>query len=353
MIGSGSRRSSRGRRRPPKRRKRRGATLGSPPPDQAAPRARKRRSPKPKQRSREPTGARGKAPKPKRHRVPWVRTPAGLRSRLAVWGGITVLFFATGYLVAAWRVFPASEETAVSLITVENVTGQSTADAAERLGGSGLVALVEEGLHHGRVRAGDVVAQVPMPGLLAAPGDTVRLVPSRGAVTREVPGLEGLPRAQAVQLLRGMGFETGVAPVVERGPPGVIRSEPPTGARVTLPATVEVFVREGETIAPDLVGRPVAAAVALLDSASLAPGAVSYLPGAPELAGIVLDQAPSAGSNLDVGSLVSFVVAGNAPDPAGAEFIEQPPPGDSIPPFGRLPPPPDTGVPPRRVVPPR
>lgn len=256
-----------------------------------------------------------------------------LRTRPARALGITAATFLLGYFVAATWLFPASgDPTDTRLVPVPDVIGAETEEAVERLAEEGLESEIGSRLPHPRAPVGQVLAQHPLGGQVARPDDTVTLAVSAGPATRQVPELEGLAAVQAVELLRGMGFDVELRREEAGGRGGVLGSRPEPGARLTLPATVEVRVAEGAAIVevPELRGRHVDDVETILEEAGLQLGALRYRPDASEAPGRVSSQSPPAGFSVRGGSFVSVVVAGNPPDEE-ADIARDEPTGEAPP----------------------
>lgn len=234
--------------------------------------------------------------------------------------------FGIGYLFAAIRLFPAAEDpTDVDFTAIPDLTGVPLAEAAERLSALGLASAEQGRLHHGEMPLGAVVAQRPLPGQLARAGDTVVLTASAGIETRRVPDLAGLPSGEAATLLTRLGFEIDVEETDESAIAGAIRTEPPAGTSVALPARVRLFVSQGKAIVsvPDLQGRHVDDLELLLEEVELRLGAVRYQVEAPEVRGRVIFQSPAPGAALRGDGFVSVIVAGTPPDPATADLTRE------------------------------
>jgi len=273
-----------------------------------------------------------------------VRRPAA-----RILAGTIGLFF-LGYLISASWLFPAAEDpTDARLVDVPDLHLQTTGDASSRLEGVGLRLAVGFRLNHPNAAPGTVIAQSPLGGQVARPGDSVRVTLSAGPETRVVPDLAGLGDSQASRLLRGLGFEVRV--VRETGPEeraGVLRTRPPAGTRLETPARVELVVSEGAAVVevPDLRGRHVDDVVPALEVLELQLGAIRYQLDAAAAPGRVVSQSPAAGSSLRGGGFISIVVAGTPPDSMATDLADErdvpPPATDTLPPV----PPPAPG--PRR-----
>lgn len=254
-------------------------------------------------------------PSPDRLKGPFVRA-----------AGVTLVTFVIGYFLAATWLFPAADDpTDTTFVEVPDLEGLPQRDAAARLDGLGLASVVAASIHHPDLQSEAVVAQSPLPGQVARPGDTVRVTLSSGPEARIVPDLAGLAGPEAARLLRVLGFEVEMTERREPGAgAGVIETVPAAGTRLYVPADVQLVVSEGAPIVdvPDLGGRHVDDVAEVLDEARLQLGAIRYQVEAPQAPGRVVSQSPAAGSALRGGGFVSIVVAGTPPDSMAADIAE-------------------------------
>lgn len=245
---------------------------------------------------------------------------------------VTASTFLIGYFLAANWLFPAAEDpTDATFIDVPDLSGMEQSEGAARIRELGLAAAVATEIHHPTLLSGTIVAQAPLPGQVALPGDTVRLTLSSGPEARIVPELGGLAGPEAARLLRALGFEVEITRRRQPGAgAGVIETEPPAGTRLYVPADVLLVVSEGAPIVrvPDLLGRHMDDIATILEEAELQMGAVRFQPEAPEAPGRVVSQSPAAGSSLRGGGFVTVVVAGTPPDSMAADIADEdiPPP---------------------------
>jgi len=262
--------------------------------------------------------------------LPSLRLPSrdAFRGPWARAAGLTLGMFVAGYFVAATFLFPAAPNlTDATLVTLPDLEGLSEGDARTRLAELGLETAVISRINHPDLTSGDVLAQSPLPGQVARPGDTVRVMLSAGPESRIIPELGGIAGPEAARLLRGMGFDVAIVQRREvGGRAGVIESTPPAGTRSRLPAKVELVVSEGAPIVdvPDLVGRHVDDVSSILEEGELKLGAIRYQVDAEEAPGRVVSQSPAAGSALRGGGFVSLVVAGTPPDSVVADTLAGP-----------------------------
>jgi beta-lactam-binding protein with PASTA domain/predicted Ser/Thr protein kinase len=140
----------------------------------------------------------------------------------------------------------------------------------------------------------------------------VALTVSAGPGSAKIPGaLPGLSQEEAEEKLEGAGFDVRVEKVnsdqVEAGL--TIRSEPGGGTTATRGSTVVLTVSKGQKLAkvPVLVGTQRSVAVQQIRGRGLTPAVEEEESAKP--AGLVIRQAPSAGSELPRGSSVAIVVS--------------------------------------------
>ncbi len=202
---------------------------------------------------------------------------------------------------------------------VPNVTGKQLEFAIAQLERKGYD-VGEEKFVERQVPRNTVLEQDPLPG----PADedcslvaffcskpTVDLTVSAGPGSGEVPGTAGLSAEAAAKRLEDAGFEPFVQRVnsssVEEGL--VIYSNPRGGESATNGSTVTLFVSRGPrlTKVPVLVGTQRRVAVQQIRGRGLTPSVSEEESSSP--AGEVINQSPSAGTEVEPGSTVAIVVS--------------------------------------------
>ena len=194
-------------------------------------------------------------PRTKPERRPPSQEP-GPGIRWKVWGPVlasaAVLPFLIGYALAVWILFPPPEVAGAG-IAVPQLRGRSTGDAQAALASAGLGGLDITRLPHPRLPDGTVIAQSPLPGQQLRAGVGVRVAVSSGVPRVVVPDVVGFQAERARGLLERLGFS--VRQVDEEGDTEAGRVtglEPGPGARLPLPATVQLTVSTGPpTLLPD------------------------------------------------------------------------------------------------------
>lgn len=227
--------------------------------------------------------------------------------------------FLLGYLFIALLFFPFGRS---PIVTVPDLRGKTEAQARRML--SDLDLKVEKGgeLSHPNIRAGRVLAQVPLPGQEANRGTSVSLILSEGAARRAVPSITGLGKDEAIALLQTMGFRVRIRLVSDKAPEGrLLGMEPKAGTRVAMPGIVILNVSAGppKVLVPGIVALTTGDAAARLEATGLRLGTITYDPASTEAAGVITAQTPAAGDSLRMGSGVRVTVAGPDPNPPAPE----------------------------------
>jgi serine/threonine-protein kinase len=219
---------------------------------------------------------------------------------------------------------------AAALTSVPNVVGANTAAAVKRLRAAGLIAQVTA------VTAtrtpGTVISESPLAGTSVAKGSTVSLRASKGRTP--VPDVRNQQVSAAKTVLRGAGLVPSVfqvsgaqtkGTVIAQNPaPGTkvaqgskVRinvsngSKTPTGtgpATTTAPATTTTTPSKAKAVkVPNVVGQEQSAAQRKLHAAALGSRVLYVASSKPS--GIVVSQAPVAGSTVPSGSKVTLRVS--------------------------------------------
>jgi eukaryotic-like serine/threonine-protein kinase len=135
----------------------------------------------------------------------------------------------------------------------------------------------------------------------------------------EVPNVIGMPLDQAVKTLQDAGYELGD---VRHGyssavaPNTVARQDPAAGTKLAKRSKVSVTIVQplGSLSTPDVLGKTAAEAQSALATMSLVP-AISEDYSAVVAPGVVITQAPAAGTPINPGDTVAMVVSkGPAPE---------------------------------------
>jgi serine/threonine-protein kinase len=215
---------------------------------------------------------------------------------------------------------PAEKDSAVDvvvskgphLVKVPVLIGLTEADAQKALTDLGLDPnhLPDEFSDQPR---GTVIKQTPDPETEVKVGSAVQYVVSSGRKTVIVPKVVGQPKATADANLRNLGFKVTVTEAFNDTVPAgqVISQSLAPNTEVVEGSTVAIVVSRGpaKVTVPDVIGMPMADAIAKIESVGLK-SKVVFEPHAEN--GVVLDQSPKTGQ-LNRGEQVTIIVDQAAP----------------------------------------
>ncbi len=186
------------------------------------------------------------------------------------------------------------------------------ADAPDTITTAGLAVGDATQEYSDTVAAGEVISQSPAAGTSVDIGSRVDYVESLGVQTVEVPDLSG-PAADVEPTLTAAGLAVGsmtqqysdTVPLDE-----VISQSPAADTSVDIGSAVDYVVSLGvqQVEVPDLSG-PAADAPDTITAAGLAVGDATQEYSDTVAAGEVISQSPAAGTSVDIGSRVDYVVS--------------------------------------------
>jgi serine/threonine-protein kinase len=195
-------------------------------------------------------------------------------------------------------------------VLVPPVANLRQAQAIDELEDAGLEVTIDREFS-GKVKKDFAIRTVPPEGTEVTKGTRVRLLVSRGPEQVTVPDVTGLSRESAEARLRDEGLEVAVEEEESDEPEGdVISQSPAGGTEVPRGETVTITVSTGpaQVEVPDVVGLGEEQATARLRSDKLAPVREERPVTDPEQDGVVLEQRPGAGVEVDEGREVVIVV---------------------------------------------
>ena len=217
-------------------------------------------------------------------------------------------------------------------VTVPSVVNMSQAAAERALEQKGFKAGVQEEFSD-TVAEGFVSRQAPTAGTKLREGATVDIWVSKGSQKAEpLPNFKGWTPSMvddwlAQQDLKG-DPRTGTSTAVEEGQ--VFRQDPAPDTELNRGDTVSYWVSRGKPQAtvPDLTNKTQAEAEAALADAGLV-GAATQATSATVPTGSVISQDPAAGTEVDKGSTVNYVVSTGPPAPSPSPTVS--PSGVAVP----------------------
>jgi beta-lactam-binding protein with PASTA domain/predicted Ser/Thr protein kinase len=205
--------------------------------------------------------------------------------------------------------------------TVPPTSGLDVAAAEKKLEAAEFDAAVER-VNSSDVEEGLVAYSEPRAGEAATHGSEVTLFVSSGPKLTKVPVLVGSQRRVAVQRIRGAGLVPSISEEESSSPAGeVLRQAPSAGTKVEPGATVAIVVARAKklTAVPNVVGAERREAVEVIRARGLVPVVEEEETENEEEIGLVVEQLPGAGEEVDPGGEVTLVVGKRARFSAGDE----------------------------------
>jgi serine/threonine-protein kinase len=239
----------------------------------------------------------------------WWRTLTDPRTLLAL-ALLAVAGFGGGYLLSTRVLYPVPPPPE-NLTPVPDLSGATPQVAADTLAALGLALGSIDSLKHPSVPAGLILGQSPLPDQYALPEDTVRVAMSTGPEQRPVPDVLRLDAEWARTILETSGFVVTVDSIDSEDPRGgVVSMDPEPGTEATIPMDVRILVSMGppEFEMPLLLGLQEEQARSILDSLGLILRGVETRFRFGRDQGMVVEQEPPAGTNVQEGADVRLVV---------------------------------------------
>ncbi len=222
---------------------------------------------------------------------------------------------------------PSASLSVVAVVDTPNFRGLTLEEAEAKATDYGLVVRVTP-VETDESDAGTVLDQDPAPGESVDEGSTIDLAVAQAVPTNAVPDVVGMRRARATTTLQDAGFVVGE--VTQRSSATaagmVIETDPETDTELPTGSSVDLVISSGpeQVAVPDLTDQPEAAALTALDDAGLVAGERSEAYDDTIAAGNVLGTAPAAGSEVDPGSAVAYVVSLGREQVAVPDLTDQP-----------------------------
>ncbi|MFZ1155002.1 MAG: Stk1 family PASTA domain-containing Ser/Thr kinase [Solirubrobacteraceae bacterium] len=230
------------------------------------------------------------------------------RRKRAIWAAAGVAALAIVAALVLLFLLPSSK---AGRATVPDLSGETQSAAVASLKQEDLVAVVTLAAN-ARVGSGLVIGTTPPRGTVVKKGSRVSVVVSSGPGVLALPNVNNKKSDEAKRILREKGFQPTAqsqsSDTVAKGL--VVSTDPAAGIEVQVGSPVTVLVSSGpqEVSVPEVTGETQADATATLAAAGLKV-TVSKREVAEPVAGTVISQSPSGGSQLKLGAQVTIVVA--------------------------------------------
>jgi eukaryotic-like serine/threonine-protein kinase len=195
-------------------------------------------------------------------------------------------------------------------VAVPNLAGLNETAAQAALSRAQLKAQVQN-KPSATVAKGQVMGQDPAAGTQVAVQSTVTVDVSTGPDSAAIPNVVGFTQEAATTALQGAGFSVGTIQQVDdnaQAKGNVLGTDPAVGAVTPFSTPITLKVATGKVAVPDVRTRSFGVAQETLQKAGLN-SQIQQVDDAKAIEGTVLDQTPSAGTVVDVGSTVTIKVA--------------------------------------------
>jgi serine/threonine-protein kinase len=199
--------------------------------------------------------------------------------------------------------------TGVPQVEVPKLAGLPLEEALALLQEAKLVADVRQ-VFSDRVEEGIVTSQDPKPGETVDEGSTVVVRVSRGEELIDVPDVRGQDQGTAEAILADAGFAVDVVEVNSDESPGIVVAQEPLGGQAPKGATVTIQVSVGPELlgVPGVIGETEGDATAILQEQGFGVAVEEVIANFPDEEGIVLDQDPGGGAEVEPGTTVTIFV---------------------------------------------
>ena len=209
------------------------------------------------------------------------------------------------------------EDVVEEKVKVPELLGMSYSEAKEELNSLGLGIKLGETRSSDEYEAGQIIEQSEDAGTEVDVNTTIVVDICGDGSQVEIPAdLEGKTRTQVENALTALGLSVDITEVfsddVDSG--YVISTTPSAGSKVDKGGVVQVVISKGSeadamVAVPDLRNRSESTAKQLLSSAGLSSGSVTQEYSDTVSEGNIISQSPSAGSQVEKGTSVSYVVS--------------------------------------------
>lgn len=227
------------------------------------------------------------------------------------------------------------------VVEVPQVVNMTLAEAQDKLKGNDFkINLLEQFDASAKFKPGTVMEQNPKAGQKRKEGSMITLIVSKGGELKAVPNLVGMSAVKAENILLDLGFKIGKTTnraEKDKNIGSVLEQNPKALEKLAVGSAVDLVVCEGSNPVPDLKGKPLSEAKALLQAAGLVMGDVDVISDASVGANIIMGTTPLAGTKIAEGdkvnitvsdggktndSIVEFVVPGKAVVPVSVQLID-------------------------------
>ncbi|MDR1159137.1 MAG: Stk1 family PASTA domain-containing Ser/Thr kinase [Syntrophomonadaceae bacterium] len=226
---------------------------------------------------------------------------------------LAVIGVLSGYLYSNGGLF--GEE-----IEVPDVQGLITKEAEEKLVDYKLKMAVISQVNDDNIEEDHVIKQDPEPETKVKAGRTIEVIISKGKEMIAIPGVVGLMRDDAENLIKNAGFDLGVMyPAFDDKYPenSVISQEPNANTPAVRGTEVSLRISSGKPPSkvrvPNLINYPLETATMLLENSKLAVGEVAEEESAEYDVGRIVKQSIATDVMVDEGTKIDITLSNGTP----------------------------------------
>ena len=201
---------------------------------------------------------------------------------------------------------------------VPNLVGKTYENAVAELDSVNLQAVITDTIYNEKYNVGTVILQKPNPGQVVKDGRRVYLFISGGKQTVKVPNLKGKSIREAKFTLERIGLNMGeIQDLPSTNPKDMIYDQQyaegtPLKKGDSVGVTLTIGILSSRVILPDFIGKSLSEVIEILADSSLRVGTVTYRVSNSLLPNTIIDQFPSQGNVVSVGSQVDLFVTKNS-----------------------------------------
>jgi len=214
------------------------------------------------------------------------------------------------YAIMPWYVYSSE-------VTVPKVTGKSMEDAMSVLEEAGLNPIIGDTSYDNKTPKGYILIQRPKSGEKVKEGRRIYLFVSGGKPVISVPKLVGKTVTNSRFSLERLGLKLGsIFEAPSNSPKNtVLEQQYSEGTKIDRGSAVNITVSSGsETgsiVVPDLIGKSLTDAEAIITELNLKIGKINYQPSFAILPNTIIDQYPSKGVLLNPSDNIDLFITKN------------------------------------------
>lgn len=207
-------------------------------------------------------------------------------------------------------------------VRVPSLTGMTPSEAERIANNEGLILAVDTRYYTPSVPRGRIVSQMPAAGSRVRRGWRLLVAESLGPQRAAIPDLHGQSEHAADINITRHGMEVGsiaTTHLAGAAPETVVAQSPRANAKDAASPRISLLFSAAEDqqafVMPSFVGKPLAQATRILESAGFSVGKVWSVPvdpagqGESSVSGIILKQYPPAGQKVIAGTAINFEVS--------------------------------------------